>query len=104
EAAGRLRRLAVQPETPESSLAPADDLTHIRPAPPQAEAGTATVARSLLPWFLGALLAVLLVELWVSARARGVPRRQWRWGLITRGLIIALVVLAWLDPRIALPS
>lgn len=101
---GSQTRLAVNPDTSESSLAPADDLPHIRPAPPQAEVGTATVARSLLPWFLGALLAVLLVELWVSARARGVPRRQWRWGLITRGLIIALVLLAWIDPRIALPS
>lgn len=96
--------VAVNPDTDESRLAPANELPHIRPAPPQAEAGTATVARSLLPWFLAALLVVLAAELWVSARARGVPGRQWRWGMITRGVIVALVLLAWLDPRFALPS
>lgn len=96
--------ITVNPDTRESRLAPARELPELRPAPPHEGPSTATIARSLLPWFLAALLAVILVELAVSWRERGVSRKQWLWGMAVRALVIALVALAWLDPRFALPS
>src|SRR5690606_29107451 len=67
--------ITVNPDTRESRLAPARELPELRPAPPHEGPSTATIARSLLPWFLAALLAVILVELAVSWRERGVSRK-----------------------------
>ncbi len=101
---GSSTHVAVNPDTAESALRPANDLPEVRPAPPREDGQTSTLARSLLPWFLAALLVVLAAELWVSSRARGVSRKQWRWGLVARAVIVVLVLLAIFDPRIALPS
>ena len=98
--------VAVNVDTAESDLAPRSTLPDIRPAPdaaPLADA-TTTIARTLLPWVLVALLAILAAELYVSFRARGVPIRQWRIGLGVRALIVGLVVLALLDPPITTGS
>ncbi|MBW3667530.1 MAG: VWA domain-containing protein, partial [Actinobacteria bacterium] len=98
--------VAVNPEIAESDLAPVTELPELRPAVAAEDADTqpATVARSLLPWVLAALLVVLALELWVSRRARGVPERQWRWGLAARGVIAALVVAALVNPVFATRS
>jgi uncharacterized membrane protein/Mg-chelatase subunit ChlD len=101
---GATVRVAVNPDTSESRLRPATRLPELRPAPPAADGSVATIARSLLPWFLVALLAVLAFEMWVSWRTRGVPRRQWRLGLAARGLIVLLILAALFDPRIATTS
>jgi Mg-chelatase subunit ChlD/uncharacterized membrane protein len=95
--------VAVNVNTTESDLAPLETLPDLRPAPdsaPLADA-TTTIARTLLPWVLVALLVVLAVELYLSFRARGVPLRQWRLGLVARGLIVGLIVLALVDPPIS---
>lgn len=98
--------VAVNPDTTESSLQPADSLPEIRPEPDggQQVDATTTVSRALLPWAVLALLAVLAVELYVSHRSRGVTRRQWRWGMVTRGSIVALLVLAMIDPPLTASS
>lgn len=101
---GSTAYVAANPNTSESALRPATALPEIRPAPPSEEGQASTLARTLLPWFLAGLLVILAAELWVSARARGVPSGQWRWGMVTRAVIVALVLLAIFDPRIALPS
>ncbi len=97
---------AVNPDIVESDLDPVRDLPELRAAPPDAETGEppATVARSLLPWFLGALLVLLTLELAVSHRTRGVSPRQWRWGLGARALIVALIVAALVNPVFATRS
>ncbi|MFZ0014172.1 MAG: VWA domain-containing protein, partial [Acidimicrobiia bacterium] len=92
--------VAVNASIAESALAPTTQLTQIRP---RAEGdtlvdATTTIARSLLPWVLGALIVILAIELFVSARARGVSRRQWRYGLVVRGVIVTLVALTLIDP------
>lgn len=98
--------IAVNPNTAESTLAPVEDLPEIRPAVEGDEdaAGTATIARTLLPWFVGVLLVLLGVELWVSYRSRGVARRQWRWGMAVRLAIVGLLVLAMVNPVFAATS
>ena len=90
---------AANADVSESDLAPAGALPEIRPALERDGAPrTATIARTLLPWFLAALALVLVLELWVSWRSRGVPPRQWRWGLAVRGVITGLLVLALVNP------
>ena len=98
--------VVVNPDIAESTLAPVGSLPELRPAPvgDQPETGPATVARSLLPWVLAALLVVLTLELAVSYRARGVSSRQWRWGLMARGVIVALIVVALVNPVFATHS
>lgn len=98
--------IAVNSDETESSLEPAATLPDIRPEPEgqQLVDATTTVARTLLTWVLAALLFVLALELWVSFRARGVSRRQWRFGLAARGVIVGLIVLALVDPPITRSS
>lgn len=94
--------VAVNVDTTESMLAPAAELPEL-PAAAQVDADVisqAVIARSLLVWVLVALLVVLAGELWVSARAIGVPRRQWWTGLGIRALIVVLLLLAIFDPAI----
>ncbi|MFQ5523548.1 MAG: VWA domain-containing protein [Acidimicrobiia bacterium] len=99
------RIVAVNPDSSESSLRPVSSLPELRPAPGGAETvGATTVARSILPRILGVLLALLALELWVSWRSRGVSDRQWRWGLVARGSIAVLIVLALADPTFATTS
>ena len=98
--------LAVNPSVVESHLAPAAALPGVRPLPetPEMVDATTTVARTLLPWVLAALLGVLALELYVSHRARGVPLRQWRAGLAVRGVIVGLIVLALVNPPVTSSS
>jgi len=98
--------IAVNTDEGESALDPAATLPDIRPEPDGEELldATTTIARTLLPWVLAALLLVLALELWISFRARGVSRRQWRIGLAVRGLIVVLVVLALANPAITRSS
>jgi len=103
---GETFEVAVNGDTTESALQPAAGLPDIRPLPeadPLLDA-TTSISRTLLPWVLGALLLVLGVELYISHRSRGVSRRQWRIGLAVRGLIVALIVLAMVDPPISRSS
>jgi Mg-chelatase subunit ChlD len=97
---------AVNPDIAESDLEPVTTLPELRMAPPDetVEAGPATISRSLLHFFLAALLLVLAVELLVSYRARGVLPRQWRWGLGVRALIVTLIVVALVNPVFATRS
>lgn len=98
--------VAVNTSTSESDLVPRDSLPEIRPAPDSAPLvdATTTIARTLLPWALLALVLVLAAELYVSFRSRGVPPRQWRIGLAVRGVIVALLVLALVNPAISTGS
>jgi Mg-chelatase subunit ChlD len=98
--------VAVNADSAESDLEPAASLPSLRPAPegdPLVDA-TTTIARTLLPWVLAVLLLVLAVELYVSYRSRGVPKRQWRVGMAVRGLIVALIVLALVNPAFTTTS
>lgn len=91
--------IAVNPDNGESALSPASTLPEIRPAPSEEESfGSAVISRPLLQWVIAALLVVLAVELWVSYRARGVSSRQWRLGMVLRGAIAMLLVLALINP------
>jgi hypothetical protein len=92
--------VAVNADEAESDLQPATELPEMRPEPEGGELvdATTTIARTLLPWVLAALLLVLALELWVSFRARGVSRRQWRFGLAVRAVIVGLIVLALVNP------
>lgn len=92
--------VAVNTAVAESALETAESLPEVRPKPEGEEFvdATTTIARTLLPWFLGALLIVLAVELFVSFRSRGVTRRQWNLGLAARVLIVALLVLGLVNP------
>lgn len=103
---GEMIEIAVNPDISESDLAPAAELARLRPMPPGIDetAGVATVARSILPWVLAALLVAMAFELYISYRARGVSRRQWHWGMATRTLIVLLLVLAMIDPLITSTS
>ncbi len=102
---GGLVDVAVNPDVSESELAPIRSLPELRPVTEDAEPiDVATVARTILPWFLVALLVLLALELWVSHRQRGVSPRQWRWGLATRGLVTVLLLLALVDPVISTRS
>lgn len=92
--------VAVNPATTESHLAPVRRLEGIRPAVVAQDDTVAEVARSLLPWFLAALLAVLAFEFVVGRRARGVGARQWRAATALRVVIVALVVGALVDPAV----
>ena len=98
--------VAVNPDTGESDLTPVAQLPDIRPevADPDSEVTVATVARSILPWVIAALLVVLAIELYVSYRARGVSPRQWRWGMATRAVIVGLLVLTLVDPVFSISS
>ncbi|HIE21018.1 MAG TPA: VWA domain-containing protein, partial [Acidimicrobiia bacterium] len=99
------RVVAVNPNISESRLAPVERLSALRPRPGGEETlGATTVARSLLPRVLAALLVLLALELWVSRRSRGVSDRQWRWGLAARGGIVVLIILSLLDPTFAVTS
>jgi Mg-chelatase subunit ChlD len=92
---------AANADVAESNLAPADTLPELRPAPPGDDMPrTATIALTMLHWFLAALGVVLAAELWISWRSRGVTARQWRWGLVARASIVALLVLALVNPVI----
>lgn len=99
-AGGEPVEIAVNPDTGESLLEPVTSLPEIRPAPQdeEAAAGVAVISRTLLPWFVAALLALLAFELYVSYRTRGVSRRQWRWGMVARAVIVGLVALALVNP------
>ena len=94
--------VAANADTSESDVAPVDSLPGLRAAPEAADDGetieNAVVARPLLIWVLGALLAVLAVELFVSARNRGVPLRQWRTGVAVRIAIVGLIILTLVNP------
>ena len=92
--------VAVNPDTSESDLLAVEQLPGIRPAPvgETQESGMATIARSLLPWILSALLLLLAIEFYFSFRSRGVSPRQWRWGVAARVVIVSLIVLALVNP------
>src|SRR5690606_39175413 len=47
---------------------------------------------------------VMAIEINVSARARGVSKRQWQWGMVARGAIVLLLVLAIVDPSFSTRS
>lgn len=92
--------VAVNADVAESDLAPIETLPEVRPAPETGPLHDATtmIARTLLPWVLTALLAVLAFELYVSFRARGVSTRQWRAGLTVRAVLVGLILAALVNP------
>ncbi|HET9442899.1 MAG TPA: VWA domain-containing protein, partial [Acidimicrobiales bacterium] len=93
--------LAVNADPAESTLRPADSLPTPEPVAVDGERPEAGEV-PLLGWVVAVLLAVLLAELVVSRRAVGVPRRQWRAGLVVRGAIVALLLGALLG--LSLPT
>jgi Mg-chelatase subunit ChlD len=105
-AEGAMLDVAVNPDVAESDLAPVAQLTELRAPEPGTGSAvtTSTIARSILPWFIGALLLVLAIELYHSHRARGVSQRQWRWGMVARAAIAGLLVLTLVDPVISTRS
>lgn len=95
--------VAVNANVSESRLAPADSLPELRPAPvtSEEEVSTTSISRTLLPWLLGILALVLIAELWLSSRSRGVSPGQWKAGLGVRAMIAALLILALANPAIS---
>ncbi len=96
--------IAVNSASSESQVKPVTQLDQIRTnagddGPDFAQA--AVIARSILPWVLALLLIVLAVELFVGSRQVGVPKKQWRWGLATRGVIVGLILLAMINPSLS---
>ncbi|MBW3642460.1 MAG: VWA domain-containing protein [Actinobacteria bacterium] len=85
------RLLAVNAEPAESFLAPADTLpVPERPAGPGQRPASGEIP--LLGWLVSGLLVVLGAEYLVSRRAIGVPRRQWRAGLVVRVVLVLLLL------------
>ena len=78
--------VAVNAADAESKLEPVDRIA-VRPRPAAPGERVPRGEVPLLRWILLVLGAVLAAEYLVSRRARGVPRRQWRAGLATRGAI-----------------
>lgn len=97
---GDAYEIAVNASTAESALETPSSLSDIRPKPNDAEFidATTTIARTLLPWFIGVLLVVLAIELFFSYRSRGVTRRQWNVGLGVRALIVVLLIAGLVNP------
>lgn len=91
--------IAVNPDIAESELSPAGELTELPPAPDDdtVYAG-ATIARSLLPYVILGLLALLAAELFVSRRSLGVGRHQWYAGVVARIVLVGLLLLALVNP------
>ena len=87
------RVLAVNADPAESALAPADGLPIPEPSD-AAPGGRRSGQVPLLPWVVAAVVAVLLAEHLVGRRAIGVPRRQWRTGVVVRFGIVALLLAA----------
>jgi Mg-chelatase subunit ChlD len=97
------RLVAVNPPVLESAIAPRPTMV----APVDDVVRTITPARletTLLRWLLVPLLALLLWELWLSWRSRGVTRRQWKWAVGVRAAIAALLVGALLAPTLSRDS
>lgn len=98
EAPGRPERtVAVNPDRRESDLEPAQAIqtpTRIR----RPGDVTAQAEASLRAWILWPLLAVVVAELLVARRRRGVTVKQWRLAAVLRVGIAALLVGALLAP------
>lgn len=87
--------VAVNPAPSESELTPAAALpTERRPLRPGEEPPESQT--SYRPWLVGALLAVLVLELLLARRAVGVSRRQWRSSVVLRVATAACLVAALL--------
>lgn len=85
--------LAVNVDPGESVLAPAERLpVPVRPLAPgeRRPAGE----QPQLRWVVAALLAVLAAETWLSARRRGVSKRQWRVAVGARVAVAGLLAAA----------
>ncbi len=96
---GEQRQVAANAAVIESALDP-QPLPALPPAS-AADEGTfeaAPLARSLLPFVIAALIALLLIEIAVSWRSIGVGRFQWYMGVALRVVLIALVLLALVNP------
>ena len=92
--------IAVNVDPSESDLGPVSSLPQLRadPSGPDLFDATTSIARSLLPWIAGGIIALLAIEIWVSHRRRGVGSLQWRLGLAVRAVVLGLVILALIDP------
>lgn len=90
--------VAVNPPPQESSLRVAPSLAIAESTRPRGEAVAGGESlRSLLAWVVLPLLAVVLVETWISRRRLGVSRRQWHLALAGRAAIAVLALLALVD-------
>ncbi len=93
------RLVAVNPAADESDIAPRDTLV-----PPVDDAARlVTPARSetsLLPWVIVPLLLLLALESWLAWRRLGVGRRQWRFAVVARLAVAALLIGALVAPTI----
>ena len=87
--------VAVNAPESESKLEPAARIA-VRPRPAAPGERVPRGEVPLLRWVLLALAAVLAAEYAVSRRVRGVPRRQWRAGMATRGAIAVCLLGAFL--------
>src|SRR5690606_3130850 len=92
------RVVAVNADRAESRLKPAEALlTATRTRQPGEPTATSQSTRRALA--IGPLLAVLLLELLVAHRRRGVGRGQWRLAGALRVAIAGLLVVALFDPH-----
>lgn len=92
EQSGRPSRLfAVNVDPAESSLAPEESLP-VPERPPRPGDQPAAGEVALLGWLVAAVLMALAVEYLLSRRAIGVPRRQWRAGLVLRVVLVMLLL------------
>ncbi|HVL82028.1 MAG TPA: VWA domain-containing protein [Actinomycetota bacterium] len=94
---------AVNPVSEEATIAPARELA-IRPAVRREGDRVPQGERSVLPWVVALLGAVLAAELLLSRRTSGVPGWQWRAALGVRTAIALLLLLAIVSPTLPRPG
>ncbi len=95
--------IAVNPDPAESAVGPAETLT-APPPPPGAVALRPDAERSIRPWFILGLLAILVAEFLVSRRQVGVPQWQRKTAAAGRILAAGLLVLALIGVPISRPA
>lgn len=93
------RVVAVNPHPDESRLEPAPDLP-VRPRPRVEGERPPAGEIPVLPYLAVVLGLVLVVELLLSRRSRGVSARQWRAAMVVRGVVAACLLLAALGVAI----
>ena len=93
------RMVAVNPAADESAISPR--LTLVPPVDDLARLVTpARTQQSLLHWVVWPLLALLALEGWLAWRRLGVGRRQWRFAVIARVAVAALLLAALAAPTL----
>jgi Mg-chelatase subunit ChlD/uncharacterized membrane protein len=94
------RLVAVNVPPRESQLDPLLDLVIAPEVPSARKVVNGRTASPLLAPFILALLVLLVAEWLLARRANAVPKRQWRWSVVLRGVVAVLAILALVAPAL----